>query len=110
EVERLSVVVLAEPGEIRLGDFIPVFHRYIQTRALPELVIDVVDYTHVHRGPGVLLIGHEVDYGVDDGEGQLGVRVTRKRAGSVAPAVISAARSALGLCQRLERELAFAGR
>lgn len=60
---------------------IPVFHRWIQTKTLDELLIDVTDYSHVPRGPGVLLIGHESDYGYDLGEGRAGLLYTRKRGG-----------------------------
>lgn len=47
-----------------LEEFIPVFHRWIQRQALPGLLIDVADYRHVAGGPGIVLIGHEGDYGI----------------------------------------------
>jgi len=31
---------------------------------VPGLLIDVADYAHVPDGPGVILIGHDVDYGI----------------------------------------------
>lgn len=58
---------------------IAVFHRFIQTSAVDELVIDVADYGHVPSGPGVLLIGHEAHYGLDACDGKLGLLYSRKR-------------------------------
>ncbi len=56
------------------SEFVPVFHRWIQTRRLPdELLIDVADYSHVHHGPGVVLVGHEAFYAIDQAEGRPGL-------------------------------------
>jgi hypothetical protein len=64
-----------------LHPFIGVFHRFIQEAALPGLLIDVADYAHVPDGPGVILIGQDVDYGIDLAGGRTGLLTTRKRAG-----------------------------
>ena len=66
-----------------LHPFIGVFHGFIQRAAVPGLLIDVADYAHVPDGPGVILIGHEVDYGIDLAGGRTGLLTTRKRAGDV---------------------------
>ena len=59
------------------------FHRWIQTAALDELLlIDVADYTHLVDGPSVLLVGHEVNLSLDTAEDQLGLLCMRKRPGS----------------------------
>ncbi len=65
-----------------LHRFIGVFHRFIQEAAVPGQLIDVADYAHVPEGPGVILIGHEVDYGIDLARGRTGLLTLRKRAGS----------------------------
>src|SRR5262245_42301595 len=64
-----------------LHRFIGVFHRLIQEAAVPGLLIDVADYAHVPDGPGVMLIGHDVDYGIDLARGRTGLLTVRKRAG-----------------------------
>jgi len=56
-----------------------VFHRWIQTAAVPGLLIDVADYKHVPQGPGVLLVGHDGEYALDLGNGRSGLRYTHKR-------------------------------
>jgi hypothetical protein len=60
--------------------FIAVFHDWIKHHRLPELLIDVANYGHVPKGPGVALIGHACDYFIDEGDGRLGLLHSRKRA------------------------------
>jgi len=57
----------------------PIFHRWIQTEAVLGLLIDVADYKHVADGPGIILIGHDVDYALDLGHGRAGLLTRRKR-------------------------------
>ncbi len=72
---RLSVRLDAT-SEIRdLDPAIDVFHRFIQQGLVEGLILDVADYRHVQQGPGVLLVGHDIDYGIN----QSGLTVTRKR-------------------------------
>lgn len=79
---RIAVKFLAE-GEGReagvpLEPFIGLFHRFIQEQAVLGLLVDVADYAHVPEGPGVVLIGHDVDYSIDSTGGQTGLLTTRK--------------------------------
>lgn len=79
---RIAVKFFAAPdpaAAIDLHPFTGIFHRFIQQAALPGLLIDVADYAHVPEGPGVVLIGHDVDYAIDLGAGQTGLLTTRKR-------------------------------
>lgn len=49
-----------------LAEFIPVFHSWIQRRALAgHQLIDVHDYSHVADGPGILLVAHEANLNFD---------------------------------------------
>ena len=61
-----------------LAPVIPVFHSWIQDQIFAELLLDVADYRHVHHGPGLMLIGHEADYSLDQTDGVLGLRYNRK--------------------------------
>lgn len=62
---RLSVRFPAEEGPADLEPAIGVFHRFIQRGQVEGLILDVADYRHVPAGPGVLLVGHDVDYGIN---------------------------------------------
>jgi hypothetical protein len=59
--------------------FVPVFHAWIRDKTLGELLIDVADYTHVHNGPAVALIGHATEYTFDLAQGRPGLLFRRKR-------------------------------
>ena len=107
ELEHVNVKLLIDNSEeIDLEPLIPVFHSWIQEQVCEELLLDVADYRHVYAGPGVVLIGHEADYGVDNTDNQLGVRYNRKAAlpGSNQDRFTQATRAALTACQRLESD------
>jgi hypothetical protein len=93
-------------AEVDLHPFIGLFHRFIQAGALPGLLIDVADYAHVPEGPGVLLVGHEVDYGLDLAGGRAGLLTTRKQLGgaSLADALRSALVWGLQAIDAIERD------
>ncbi len=61
--------------------FIALFHRFIQEKSVPGLLIDVADYAHVPDGPGIILVGHDVEYALDSVDGQAGLLTTHKRHG-----------------------------
>lgn len=80
--ERLQLKLYLEPnGHFELEALIPVFHRFIRDQVLKDLVIDVVDYSHVPDGPGVVLIGHAADYYLGALDGAFGLVFSRKRGG-----------------------------
>jgi hypothetical protein len=70
------------PDTIR---FVEVFHDWIKQSVLPELMIDVIEYGHVERGPIVLFVGHESDYAIEMSEGRPGLSYLRKRVKSDIP-------------------------
>ena len=80
EVHRLGVKFFAaDPTSIRLEDFIPVFHSWIQKQNLDgHLLIDIHDYSHMHQGPGILLVAHEGNFSIDVSGGRPGLLYFRK--------------------------------
>jgi len=78
--QRLSVKFFVKSnGPVDLAPFTPLFHRWIQNEVVEGLLVDVADYKHVPDGPGVILIGHDVDYAMDLTGGRPGLLVRRKR-------------------------------
>ena len=79
--KRISAkMLLADPGaEVDLHAFIRVFHQFIREKTVEGLLIDVADYSHVPEGPGIVLIGHDVDYSIDQNAGRTGILTLRKR-------------------------------
>jgi len=110
---RLGIKVFVEqPAALRSEDFIPVFHRWIQTRRLAEVLIDVADYGHVHQGPGVVLLCHAANYALDLEEGRPGLSYVRKRSapGAFAERLADAVRAALQAARLLEEEPSWSGK
>ena len=91
---------------------IPVFHRWIQDEVLTdELAIDVADYRHVPEGPGVILVAHQAIYGLDQGDGALGLLYDRRAVveGTPQERLRQAARAVLCACRLLEEDPALDG-
>jgi hypothetical protein len=114
DAQKLQLKIFADTDSARaveLEAFVPVFHRWIKERLLPELVIDVANYAHVPQGPGVVLIGHGSDYFIDQGEGRLGLLHNRKRsAPSPADRLSDLARRTLHAASLLERDPSMSGK
>jgi len=97
---------LENPETVNLADYSAVFNSWIQQQRLEELLVDVADYLHVHHGPGIMLIGHEADYSLDNRAGRLGLLYNRKEQleGSTQEKIAQAVRAALTAAQILEKE------
>lgn len=111
-MQHVNIKLFAEqPYPKEIAAVIPIYHRWIQQKSLPGTLIDVADYAHVPNGPGVLLIAHEFDIGLDEGGGRLGLLYNRKlpSAESGVEALRVAYRFASDVAKRIEAEPEFAG-
>ena len=107
QLQHVNVkLLLRNPEEVDLEPLIPIFHGWIQDQVGEGLLLDIADYRHVDEGPGVVLIGHEGNYSVDNSDNRLGVRYNRKAAldGTNQDRLKQATRAALTACQRLEAD------
>ena len=95
-----------------LDPVIPVFHSWIQQQSFDELLLDVADYRHVQAGPGVLLIGHEADYSLDNTDRRLGVRYNRKAVlpGTNQERLLQAALAALTATAKIQEDVRLNGK
>ena len=70
---------LNDSGNFDSKEFIPVFHNWIQDKVVSDhILIDVVDYSHIPDGPGVMLIAHEGTFSLDQENQQSGIMYMRK--------------------------------
>jgi hypothetical protein len=109
DIQHFRVKLFATPdSHPRLSDAIPVFHRWIQNKTLPEMMIDVSDYEHVPSGPGIILVCHEAIYSLD----KLGLVYNRRTAlnGSVEDRLQQAVKSVESAAELLEKESEFSGK
>ena len=109
DLERVIIKFYATEPMADLRSAIDVFHGWIQNTSLDGMLIDVADYAHVPDGPGIVLIGNEADYAIDEVEGSQGFLASFKRdlpgdnnADKIA-AALRAAIKAAALCQSDER-------
>jgi hypothetical protein len=112
ELQHINVKLYLENSPpVKLEALVPVFHEWIQDKVCEELLIDVADYTHLYAGPGVVLVGHEADYSVDNTGNRPGIRYNRKAVwpGSNRDRFSQALRAALQACRRLESEEKLGG-
>jgi hypothetical protein len=113
-LQRLGIKLFAAgPSPVALRDFVPVFHSWIQNQSMAgHLLIDVHDYSHIHNGPGILLVAHEANFSMDLAEGQMGLLYYRKQPapGALKDRIAAALRSTLSACSLLETEAVFEGK
>jgi hypothetical protein len=101
--EKVQIKLFAS-ADADVMAYVPVFHGLIRNSALNELMIDVVDYSHVVNGPEVLLVGHASDYAIDRGEGRLGLLYQSKREPETAEGpFLAALRRTLRMASLLEK-------
>jgi hypothetical protein len=118
DVERLGFRIYADAASTaEERDLLAIFHRWIQTGKLDEIVIDVADYSHVPSGPGVLLVCHDARYGIGHEEGRLALTYTRRqsasreaREGALPARLAFALGAALRASRLLESEPLLAGK
>ncbi len=118
DLYRVGVKLFCDKGqEIPLVDFIGVFHRWIQTQAVPGLLIDVADYSHISEGPGIVLVAHEGNLAVDETRGRRGLLYYSKRPSSqslderlcIVTETVARAAALLAGDEELGGRLAFSG-
>ena len=96
-------IFVANPEVVDIHEFIPVFQGWIEQQKIKgHLLIDVHDYSHVEKGPGVLLVAHEGNFSMDEANGRLGLVYCRKQ--SVANPLKTAFEAAQAACRSLEAE------
>ena len=102
---NVKIFVDGELG-VPLARFIEVFHGWVAGQAFDEMLIDVADYRHVPDGPGVVMIGLESDWSIDQTGGRFGLRYNRKSplAGTNDDRFLHALREAAKACALLEEK------
>lgn len=114
DAQKLSVKILIEQGQdIPFETFVPIFHSWIQQQSVAgHLLVDVASYGHVVEGPGIVLIAHEANIGIDEQGGGRGLLYVRKttQTGSLPERLAKVVSDAWSLARKLEDEAALAGK
>ena len=106
DLQKLGIkFFMTNPNAVPVLDFIPVFQKWIQEQVIPNhMLIDIHNYSHIHNGPGILLVAHEGNFSIDMADARTGLLYYRKQPNG------DAVKTALHACALLENEPAFGGR
>src|SRR5438105_11817690 len=108
ELHKLGIKFFASSGRIELTEFIPVFHEWIQKQIIEgHLLIDVHNYSHIHEGPGILLVAHEGNFSIDFADGRMGFVYYRKQPFNTLADIV---KPAVKGCRLLEEDPRMRGR
>ena len=112
DLHKFGIKFFATDAErIDILKLIPIYHRWIQQKALEDLLIDVADYSHVPGGPGIMLIAHEGNYALDETGNQRGVVYYSKQklSGQLPERIAQVARKALKAAELLRADAELEG-
>jgi hypothetical protein len=106
DLQHLIVKIPVE-GSIGIdpSKVVDVFHEWVAAQSAPGvLLVDVAELLHVPKGPGVVAVGHEADFALDDTGGTWGVLYRRKTVvpGTDADRIAEAFGAAVQTAARLE--------
>lgn len=89
---------------------VDVFHHWVASQSMPEMLVDVAELLHVPKGPGVIAVGTDCDYALDHSNEVWGVLYRRKTPanGTNADRIAQALQSAAHAGRLLESEFADA--
>src|SRR5688572_14871640 len=77
DLQKLAVKFFVEqPNVMPLTEFIDIFHGWIQ--ADDGAYHDVADYSHMHAGPGIVLIANDAKISIDEAESRRGLLFSQK--------------------------------
>ena len=107
---KVSVKFYLEKGHvIAPATWLKTFNSWISENESSDVLIDVVDYSHVPNGPVALLVGHQYDISIDDSDDQRGLLYNRKQPtdGDFAQHLTAVVRHASETCGRIEADPEF---
>ena len=113
DLKQIDIKVFAEDAsDVKATEFVAVLQRWIREHTVPGTLIDVADYSHIHNGAGVILVGHEYNLSVDYGDGRMGLLVHSKLPAedSLKKRIEAAIKLAFNACSILEEEGEFKAR
>jgi hypothetical protein len=111
DLQKIAVKIFADGGkEIPLPVFIDIFQSCIQ--ASDGTYHDVADYSHMHAGPGIVLLANDANVSIDESEKRRGLLYSRKAplSGTNREKIRTVLQSAFNNCRRLQREAAVGGK
>ena len=113
ELKQIDIKVFAEDAsDVKATEFVAVLQRWIREHTIPGTLIDVADYSHIHNGAGVILVGHQYNLSIDYVDGRMGLLVHYKLPAeeTLEERIEAAMKVAFNACAILEEEGEFKAR
>ncbi|MBI4463409.1 MAG: hypothetical protein HY647_01785 [Acidobacteria bacterium] len=110
DLQRIQIKIPSDaPPSLNLDSFLVIFSRWRKEKEHPAEWVDLADYAHVPRGPGMVLIGQRCNLSFDLADPAPGILYTAKKglAGSLTERLVSALQGCLELALRLSAEPEF---
>jgi hypothetical protein len=80
DIQKIRVKILTDaPPTLNLDPFLSIFGRWRTETEHPAQWVDLADYAHMSRGPGIVLIGHQCNFSFDLGGTSPGILYVSKR-------------------------------
>jgi hypothetical protein len=80
DLQKVALKILTDaPVTLRLDPFLAIFGRWRTDSADPAQWVDLADYAHMTRGPGIVLIGRRCNFSFDLGTAAPGVLYVSKK-------------------------------
>ena len=109
-LQRIQIKIACDaPPAFKLDPFLEIFGRWRSEKEHPAQWVDLADYAHMSRGPGVVLVGHRCSLSMDLSPPVPGILYSARKglSGSHAERIASAFEWCLELAQRLTGEKEF---
>ncbi len=110
DLQRLQIRIGSDaPASLSLDSFITIFGRWRKQEGHPAEWVDMADYAHVARGPGIVLIGQRCNFSFDMGDPGPGILYAAKKGltGTPSARILSAIEWCLALSNLLVAEEEF---
>ena len=80
DIQKFGIKLFFQKNEsYSYREFVPELHRWIQNDSISgHMLIDVVDYSHIPDGPGIILVAHEGHFSLDQENHKPGILYMRK--------------------------------
>ena len=109
-LQRIQIKVATDsPPGLNLNPFLEIFGRWRKEKDDPAEWVDVADYAHIPRGPGIVLIGQRCNFSFDLAPPGPGILYTAKKglSGTHEEKILTAFQWCLDLTNRLASEEEF---
>lgn len=110
DLQRIQIKIATDaPANINLDPFLEIFARWRMEKDHPAEWVDLADYAHMSRGPGIVLVGHRCNISFDLTNPGPGILYFAKKglSGSLAERIAAAFHDCFELTSRLLAEKEF---